>query len=72
MVILEAPGMIKVTTLDNRQIYLNAELIERIENVPETVITLTSGKKILVHETAEEIVSRVIDYRCQFLKPCSP
>ncbi|OIQ60553.1 flagellar FlbD family protein [Neomoorella thermoacetica] len=52
--------MIKVTTLDKREIILNAELIERIESVPETVITLTSGKKILVTQTAEEIMERVI------------
>ncbi|MDN5325492.1 MAG: flagellar protein FlbD [Moorella sp. (in: firmicutes)] len=61
--------MIKVTTLDKREIILNAELIERIESVPETVITLTSGKKILVTQTAEEIMERVIAYRRQILQP---
>lgn len=57
--------MIKVTALDKREMYINAELIERIEWVPETVITLTSGKKILVSQAAEEIVARIIAYRCQ-------
>ncbi|OIQ59573.1 flagellar protein FlbD [Moorella thermoacetica] len=61
--------MIKVTTLDKREMILNAELIERIESVPETVITLTSGKKILVTQTAEEIMERVIAYRRQILQP---
>ncbi|APC07900.1 flagellar FlbD family protein [Neomoorella thermoacetica] len=61
--------MIKVTTLDKREIILNAELIERIESVPETVITLTSGKKILVTQTAEEIMERVIAYRRLILQP---
>lgn len=61
--------MIKVTTLDKREMFINAELIERIEWVPETVITLTSGKKILVLQTAEEIVARVIAYRRQVYLP---
>jgi len=61
--------MIKVTTLDKREMILNAELIERIESVPETVITLTSGKKILVTQTAEEIVERVIAYRRRVFQP---
>ncbi|MGI9859994.1 flagellar FlbD family protein [Moorella naiadis] len=61
--------MIKVTTLDKREMVLNAELIERIESVPETVITLTSGKKILVTQTAAEIVELVIAYRRRILQP---
>ncbi|BCV20817.1 flagellar FlbD family protein [Moorella sp. Hama-1] len=61
--------MIKVTTLDKREMVLNAELIERIESVPETVITLTSGKKILVTQTAEEIMELVIAYRRRVLQP---
>jgi len=61
--------MIKVTALDKREMFINAELIERIEWVPETVITLTSGKKILVSQTAEEIVARVIAYRRQVYLP---
>ncbi|MDN5346753.1 MAG: flagellar protein FlbD [Clostridia bacterium] len=55
--------MIKVTTLDKREIALNAELIERIESVPETVITLTSGKKILVADTLDEVMEKVITYK---------
>lgn len=64
--------MIKVTTLDKREMVLNAELIERIESVPETVITLTSGKKILVTQTAAEIVEQVIAYRRRILQPINP
>ncbi|MGB9660804.1 MAG: flagellar FlbD family protein [Moorellaceae bacterium] len=61
--------MIKVTTLDKREILLNAELIERVEKVPETVITLSNGKKVLVAETPEEIVQRVIAYRRLIARP---
>ncbi|MDN5344436.1 MAG: flagellar protein FlbD [Clostridia bacterium] len=63
--------MIKVTTLDKREMVLNAELIERIESVPETVITLTSGKKVLVTQPVEEIVARVITYRRRIALPAS-
>ncbi|WP_258359719.1 flagellar FlbD family protein [Moorella sulfitireducens (nom. illeg.)] len=63
--------MIKVTTLDKREVVLNAELIERIESVPETVITLTSGKKVLVSQSVDEIIARVIAYRRRVFRPDS-
>lgn len=61
--------MIKVTTLDKRELVLNAELIERVESVPETVITLTNGKKVLVTQTVDEIIDRVVAYRQRTLRP---
>lgn len=61
--------MIKVTTLDRRELVLNAELIERVESVPETVITLTNGKKVLVTQTVDEIIDRVVAYRQRTLRP---
>lgn len=60
--------MIKVTTLHKNTIIINAELIERIENVPETILTLTNGKKILVAESADEIIDKVICYKGRILK----
>lgn len=57
--------MIKVSRLKSRdnEFVLNAELIETIEQTPDTVITLTSGKKLIVEESADEIVRKVMDYR---------
>lgn len=57
--------MIKVTKLksQDRDFVINAELIETIEETPDTVITLTSGKKIIVAESMDEIVRMVMDYR---------
>jgi flagellar protein FlbD len=56
--------MIKVTRLSHERDYvLNAELIESIEETPDTVITLINGKKLLVEEGMDEIVRRVMDYR---------
>lgn len=55
--------MIYVTRLNNKEFIINAELIEFIEKTPDTVISLTTGKKIVVKETPEEIIQRVIEYK---------
>lgn len=60
--------MIKLTRMDKREIVINSDLIESIESTPDTVISLTTGKKILVLETLDEVVEKVIKYR-QELKP---
>ena len=55
--------MICLTRLNNRPLVVNSELIKFIENAPDTVITLISGEKIVVLETAEEVMDRIINYR---------
>ncbi|NLO89020.1 MAG: flagellar FlbD family protein [Clostridia bacterium] len=55
--------MIDITTLNGRRVTVNAELIEMVESVPETLITLTTGRKMLVKETQEEIKQLVLEYR---------
>lgn len=56
--------MIKVTRLKSEdELVLNAELIETIEETPDTVITLVNGKKMIVEESMDEIVRKVMDYR---------
>ncbi len=47
----------------DHEMVLNAELIETVEETPDTVITLTNGKKIIVEESMDEIVRLVMDYR---------
>ncbi|NDD92792.1 flagellar protein FlbD [bacterium] len=47
--------------------FLNADLIKTVESVPDTVLTLLSGEKLLVRESAEEVVDRVIKYRRSLL-----
>ena len=42
---------------------LNAEIIQTIEETPDTVITLINGEKLIVEEPMEEIVRRVMKYR---------
>ena len=55
--------MIKVSRLNKEEFYVNSELIEFIEETPNTVITLTNGKKIVVRESIEEIVERVVVFK---------
>lgn len=55
--------MIEVTRLNGEVLILNAELIEKVEATPDTVITLTTGRKVVVCETLSQLVARVLDYR---------
>ena len=55
--------MIKVTRLDNSEIVLNAELIESVEEAPDTIITTTTKRRFLVKETADQVVDKIRKYR---------
>jgi flagellar protein FlbD len=55
--------MIKVTRFNDSVLVVNAELIEFVEATPDTVVTLTNGKKILVKESVDEVIKKVLDYR---------
>ena len=55
--------MIDLTRLNNTSFTLNAELIETVEEVPDTVITLTTGKKIFVKESRQTVKNLVLLYK---------
>ncbi len=55
--------MIDLTRLNNQRLCLNADLIKYVEQAPDTVITLVTGEKLVVKETAEEVIRRVISFR---------
>ncbi|RKY36506.1 MAG: endoflagellar protein [Candidatus Omnitrophota bacterium] len=55
--------MIKVTLFDNQEMFINADLIESVKSTPDTVISLTINKTIMVKETVEEIVREFIVYK---------
>ncbi len=57
--------MIMVTRLNGTVVHLNAELIESIESTPDTLITLYTGKKLMVSESIDEVTFRVMRYRRQ-------
>jgi len=55
--------MIRVTRINDAELVINADLIEFVEAIPETMITLTTGKKIMVREAVDEIVRRVAEFK---------
>jgi len=55
--------MILLTRLNNQALTVNSDLIKFVEQSPDTVITLLNGEKLLVRENAEEIRSRVVEFR---------
>jgi len=55
--------MIRVTGLDHEEYVINAEQIEKIEEIPESVITLISGKKYLVTDSSEELINKIVEYK---------
>jgi flagellar protein FlbD len=59
--------MIEVTRLNDTKLTINADLIERIEELPDTVIKLTTGSKIIVKESRQEIRNLVILYKKEIL-----
>lgn len=54
--------MIRVTKLNGEVFYVNPYEIEFIEETPDTVISLKSGKKVLVTEKADTVINEMIDF----------
>jgi flagellar protein FlbD len=55
--------LILLTQLNGDPIHVNADLIETIESKPDTVITLTNGRKLLVRESPDQVVSRIVVFK---------
>ena len=55
--------MIKLTRLQGKEFYLNADLVEMIEATPDTVITLINGTKYVVKESLEEVINEMVKYK---------
>lgn len=55
--------MIELTKFNDMKFTVNAEIIEFVEETPDTVISLTTGKKILVKESRQEVVDLVVSYK---------
>jgi flagellar protein FlbD len=55
--------MIEVRKLNDQIIIVNSDLIEFVESTPDTMITLSTGRKITVKDTVDEVVKKVLEYR---------
>lgn len=55
--------MIRLTRINHIPLVLNSDLIEHIEVTPDTVVSLTTGQKFMVLESADQVMDRVIEFR---------
>ncbi len=55
--------MIKITELKGKVKFINSELIESIEQIPDTLIALTNGTSIIVQEKPEKIIELLISFK---------
>jgi len=60
-------AMIQLRRLNGTDIGVNADLIERVESTPDTVLTLIDGTKYIVAEPAEEVIARIVEFRARIL-----
>ena len=55
--------MIELTRLHGQKITINVDIIEFVEETPDTMITTTTGKKIMVKETVRQVIQKAVDFR---------
>lgn len=55
--------MIILTSINGKEFYLNSELIYKMEQAPDTIITLTDGKVLRVVDKTDDIVQKIVDYK---------
>jgi len=61
--------MVRLTRLNHVPMVLNSDLIEQIEETPDTVILLTTGQIVRVRESADEVVERIIEFHRRIGRP---
>jgi flagellar protein FlbD len=55
--------VIRLTRLNGNPITVNSDLIKFVENAPDTVITLINGEKVIVRESSDDVIHRIVDFR---------
>jgi flagellar protein FlbD len=64
--------MIQLTRLNNHPLAVNSDLIKFVEQSPDTVLTLVTGEKILVRESPDEVLGRIVEFRRSVLRGMLP
>jgi len=59
--------MIELTRLNGNTMMLNSDLIKTAEASPDTMLTLINGEKLIVRESCDEVVERILAYRARLL-----
>jgi uncharacterized protein YlzI (FlbEa/FlbD family) len=55
--------MIQLTRLNNQPLMVNSDLIKFVERAPDTVLTLINGEKVIVLETADVVLQKIVAFR---------
>lgn len=55
--------MIEVERLNGSKYFINPHMIESMESLPDLTITMLSGKKVIVKNSPEDIIGKIVDYR---------
>ena len=58
--------LIEVTKLNNKKFVINSDLIETVEAMPDTTISLTTGNKYVIKESVPEVIHKIIEFRQAF------
>ena len=64
--------MIDLTRLNGHRLVVNCDLIRYAEAAPDTTLTLVTGEKLIVLESCDELIARVLAYRSQVLAQAWP
>jgi flagellar protein FlbD len=65
-------AMIALRRLNNEAVMINPDLIETLEETPDTVVTLTSGNKVLVRDSMDQIREKIIEFKRRIYAPEEP
>ncbi len=61
--------MVRVTRLNGAEIVVNASVIQSLESTPDTVVRLLNGQRLVVRETVDEVIGKVISYQRELHQP---
>ena len=61
--------MIRLTRLNHESFYLNPDLIQAMETTPDTVLTLSSGVRIVVQDAPEKVIDEIVEFKRRILDP---
>src|SRR5690349_3356358 len=55
--------MIQLTRLKNQLMVVNSDLVKYVEKAPDTLLTLLTGEKVVVRESVEEVLAKIVEFR---------
>ena len=60
--------MIKLTRINGKEFYVNSDLLEFIESTPDTIISLTTGKKLIIKESIPDVIELIVEFKSKALR----